>query len=105
MSKQSDFINRIAPAAQRVSQQTGIPASVIMAQAALESGWGTSQLSAKYNNFFGVKGQGVALPSPEYENGMPKVRVSSFKVYNSIDESLLDYAKTLQKDRYKKAFM
>lgn len=104
MSIQSDFINRIAPAAQRVSAQTGVPASVIISQAALESRWGQSDLSKKYNNYFGVKGKGVALPTYEYRNGVPKVEYAQFKTYNSLDESLLDYAKTLRNDRYKNAF-
>lgn len=55
MSQQTTFINRLAPHAQASQRRTGIPASVTMAQAILESGWGRSGLAKEANNFFGIK--------------------------------------------------
>lgn len=50
-------------AAQLSQRKYGVPASVTLAQAILESGWGSSQLARRCNNFFGVK----ALPGQAYE--------------------------------------
>lgn len=51
--KKKNFINMIAPAAIKVMQETKIPASVIIAQALLETGWGSSKVFARANNLFG----------------------------------------------------
>ena len=51
----SDFINRYAPHAMEQQIKYGIPASVILAQMAIESSWGTSALARNDNNFFGIK--------------------------------------------------
>jgi flagellum-specific peptidoglycan hydrolase FlgJ len=53
--KPADFIAAIAPAAQQLMKTAGIPASVTIAQAALESGWGASGLAIQACNLFGVK--------------------------------------------------
>ncbi|HWQ03458.1 MAG TPA: glucosaminidase domain-containing protein [Candidatus Nitrosotenuis sp.] len=49
------WIEAVAPAAQAAAAQFGFPASVAIAQAALESGWGESSLAAEAFNFFGIK--------------------------------------------------
>ncbi|MEI7954415.1 MAG: glucosaminidase domain-containing protein [Verrucomicrobiota bacterium] len=51
----SDFIAAVAPAAQSSAAKTRIPASFTVAEAALESGWGSSRLAAEGFNLFGVK--------------------------------------------------
>ena len=56
------FIARLAPEAQSLQAQYGVKASISIAQAALESDWGRSELAAKYNNFFGVKAS-AGMPS------------------------------------------
>ena len=53
--KPGDFIKAIGPAAQASSQTTHIPASFTIAEGALESGWGASQLALQGFNLFGVK--------------------------------------------------
>jgi len=53
--QRSEFIARIAPAAQRSQKKNGVPASIILAQAILESAWGQSSLTARHNNYFGIK--------------------------------------------------
>ncbi|SCB88674.1 glycoside hydrolase family 73 protein [Weissella bombi] len=93
------FIKKIAPEAQQLEQEYGILSSISIAQAALESNWGDSELSKKYNNFFGVKavsGQpSVSLATKEYENNQWVTVDASFRVYDSWQTSMLDHAKLL----------
>ena len=69
----SDFIADIAPAAQQMQANYGVHASISIAQAILESDWGESELSAVYNNLYGMKGDNpentVRLMTSEYYNG------------------------------------
>ena len=51
----SEFINRYAPYAMEQQIKYGIPSSVILAQMAVESTWGSSDLARNDNNFFGIK--------------------------------------------------
>jgi hypothetical protein len=62
VAQQTNFVNSFLPLAQQQSVATGIPASFILGQAALESGWGTSQAAQTQNNFFGISmgGSGIA---------------------------------------------
>lgn len=55
MSKQLDFIKRFTPIAKEVSAKYRIPYGALIAQAALETGWGTSEVCLKANNYFGTK--------------------------------------------------
>lgn len=50
-----DFINLIGPSARASAKATCVPASFTVAEAALESGWGSSQLATQGKNLFGVK--------------------------------------------------
>lgn len=101
------FIQSIARHAQEIEETTGIPASVTIAQAIIESGWGKSLLS-EANNFFGIKGRGpagsISVNVYEYINGQ-RVRVNShFRKYNSLIESFQDHARVISESpRYKKA--
>lgn len=104
----AEFLQRYYVHAKASMNKTGVPASVILAQAALESNWGRSGLAVKYKNFFGIKGKGTAgtanLPSGEFENGQDVVRVSGFRVYNTVEESFTDHARLLSTaTRYQKA--
>lgn len=58
MTKQ-EFVQQAHAAALRSSEQSGMPAMVTVAQAALESNWGQSKLSQEANNFFGIKAHGT----------------------------------------------
>ena len=53
--EQARFLATAAPLARRGMSQYGVPASVTMAQAILESGWGASALSVDHRNYFGIK--------------------------------------------------
>jgi len=59
-SVQQAFIRKVAPGAVAAQERYGVPAAVIIAQAIEESNWGESELAAKYNNLFGLKGTGSA---------------------------------------------
>jgi hypothetical protein len=75
----AEFLKKAMPLAQQVAAQTGLDPRVIVAQAALESGWGKH---APGQNFFGVGGAG------------------NLRTYGSMEESFQDYAKVIQNKRY-----
>ena len=94
------FLKEIAPVAQSLQREYGILASISMAQAALESNYGLSQLSAEYNNLFGVKTElddpeGVNLPTLEFIDGEMIEMEDRFKVYPSWAESMRAHAELL----------
>lgn len=92
----SDFIADIAPAAQQMQANYGVHASISIAQAILESDWGESDLSAVYNNLYGMKGDNpentVRLMTSEYYNGEWVTIQANFRVYDSWAESVQDHA-------------
>ncbi len=94
----TQFLRNIIPAAQNVARGKDIYASVMIAQAALESGWGTSALSKAPNfNLFGVKGsyngQSVNMQTLEDSGGQNYYSIQAdFRKYPSYQESLEDYA-------------
>lgn len=86
------FLNEIKQGCMSLWKLYGILPSVAGAQAALESGWGTSSLASKYNNLFGIKGAGVSLPTTEFYDGKTPVGiVDNFRVYPNWNTSILDY--------------
>ena len=99
------FVSRMLPAAQRASQASGVPAQLIMAQAALESGWGKREIRAKDGttsfNVFGIKadkswkGPVVKATTTEFVNGAAQKTQAWFRAYGSYDESFADYARFL----------
>lgn len=86
------FIAQIVPAAQKEQQQYGVLASITLAQAALESDWGQSELSQKYYNLFGIKSgstdQGALMTTQEYVNGQWITVQARFAIYSNWDESI-----------------
>ena len=94
------FLNTIGPVAQQVAQENGIYASVMIAQAALESGWGNSALSTQGHNLFGVKWNGtgnyVTMPTQEYYGGQWHTINAKFQSYNSYYDSLTGYAQLIK---------
>lgn len=106
ISPQQAFFDRILPQALETQALTGIPASVTMAQAALESGWGKH---APGNNFFGIKGRGPAgsqkLSTREFINGRWQKTLATFRRYHDPLESFLDHAQVISEGRYLKHAM
>jgi peptidoglycan hydrolase FlgJ len=99
------FVSRLLPAAQRASEASGVPAQLIMAQAALESGWGKREIRLEDGgtsfNVFGIKadkswkGPVAEVTTTEYVNGTPQKTRAAFRAYGSYDEAFADYAKFL----------
>ena len=100
-SSQQQFINQIAPHAQSVANANDLYASVMMAQAILESAWGKSTLAQAPNyNLFGIKGsyngQTVYMNTLEFLNGQWVTKNEPFRRYPSFAESFMDNARTLR---------
>ena len=99
------FIERLLPDAEAVSRDTGIPARFLIGHAALESGWGRAEIrtadGAPSHNLFGIKagagwnGRRVEVLTTEYSGGVAEKKVQSFRVYDSYQDSLRDYANLL----------
>jgi flagellum-specific peptidoglycan hydrolase FlgJ len=103
------FIHEIAPGAVASQRRYGVPASVTIAQAILESGWGQSQLATKDHNLFGIKGTGPAgsdpLPTLEYQGGQQATQASAFRVYSNATQSIEDHGKHLATSPYYRTTM
>lgn len=101
------FIARMAAALAGMNDIGGFFRSVIIAQAAIESNWGRSSLSAKYNNYFGIKagkswkGKTVNMKTGEVLDGKQVTVSSNFRVYDSLAESISDRNRLLRTPRYK----
>ena len=107
------FIDRMWPHAVEAAKATGLPAHFIIGQAALESGWGSREIKgaggANSHNLFGVKagrswdGDGAAIKTTEYINGVKQKVVDKFRSYANYGEAFMDYANMLKNNpRYSK---
>lgn len=105
------FVSRMAPAAQKVAQETGLPAALILSQAALESGWGKREIKhedgSTSHNLFGIKatsawqGKVAEVMTTEYVDGQAQKQVAAFRAYDSYQDSFRDYARLLStSERY-----
>ncbi|HEI9937132.1 TPA: LysM peptidoglycan-binding domain-containing protein [Enterococcus faecium] len=95
------FITEIATYAQPIAQANDLYASVMIAQAVVESGWGSSALSqAPYYNLFGIKGsyqgQTVYMDTLEFLNNQWVNKKEPFRQYPSFAESFNDNAYVLR---------
>jgi flagellum-specific peptidoglycan hydrolase FlgJ len=104
----NDFIAAIGPAAQSSQKTTGVPASVTVAQAILESDWGRSALTRRADNLFGIKALGnatgpagvVTLATWEHTPDGSDVLVQSpFKAYYTLEQSIDDHGKFFTNNR------
>jgi hypothetical protein len=103
----SEFIDAVGPAAQRSFRSTGVPASVTVAQAILESDWGRSRLSRQGNNLFGIKALGsvtgpagvVTLATWEHVGGRDVVVQAPFKAYFTLEQSIDDHGTFFTRNR------
>ncbi|CUJ79288.1 flagellar assembly peptidoglycan hydrolase FlgJ [Achromobacter xylosoxidans] len=100
-----NFVSKMSRAATLASQQSGVPARLIMGQAALESGWGQREIKHEDGrtsyNLFGIKagpswkGRVVNVLTTEYEGGVAKKVTQPFRAYSSYEESFADYARLI----------
>ncbi|MGR3184132.1 flagellar assembly peptidoglycan hydrolase FlgJ [Enterobacter cancerogenus] len=103
-----DFLAQLSLPARLASQQSGVPHHLILAQAALESGWGQRQIRKENGepsfNIFGVKatsswkGPTTEITTTEYENGAAVKVKAKFRVYSSYLEALSDYVGLLSRN-------
>jgi flagellar protein FlgJ len=98
----------LAQAAQDCQRKTGIPASITLAQAALESNWGARAIG---NNLFGIKGDRswtgptVSFKTTEHLSGQDVKLVDRFRAYPSWLDSMVDHARfLLAQPRYARCF-
>lgn len=98
------FIEKMLPHAQQAERETGVPASFIVGQAALESGWGKGEIrnadgSGSFNLFgikaTGWKGASAEVMTTEYEGGEAVRQRAKFRSYGSYAEAFSDYARML----------
>ena len=96
-----EFIQTMRPHAERAAKEIGVDPDLLIAQAALETGWGKKVIrnsdGSNSHNLFGIKasrawkGDSVNVGSLEYRNGVAKKEVSAFRSYPSFTESFKDY--------------
>lgn len=94
------FINKWAPVAQRVGRKCGVPASIILAQALLESNSGVSALAQLNNNYFGHKCFSRTCGKGHCSNYTDDTHKDFFVVYRSAEASFTAHAKKISEGRY-----
>lgn len=109
MSKQTEFIERVAPLAVMAQVATGIPASVTIAQAILETGWGSSVPEGS-SNYFGIKsgknwkGETITFVThEEHADGVWRPQTDTFRKYSSDEEAFLDHGALFYNGMYEAA--
>ena len=93
------FLADLAPIAKEVASELGIDPRIVMAQAVLETGWGSK---VKGNNYFGIKVKGQEVTTHEEVDGLMVKLKDEFRTYDSLENSVKDYGKFLKANkRYK----
>ncbi len=108
-----EFVTRLRPYAENAAHELGVDANILLAQAALETGWGKSIISDKNKssfNLFNIKadkswqGAQVNTSTVEYNNGVAKKEMAGFRAYSSFQDSFNDYVKFINSNpRYANA--
>jgi peptidoglycan hydrolase FlgJ len=109
-----EFMETMLPMAEKAAAKLGVDPTYLVAQAALETGWGKSIIKqsdgSSSHNLFGIKthntwsGDSARVTTTEYENGKPVKQAASFRGYESFAHSFDDYVSFLQSNgRYEKA--
>lgn len=104
-SRARAFVDKVWPQAVEASKATGIPARFLVAQAALETGWGKHELKnadgTPSYNLFNIKagrswtGATVSTSTTEHRNGQATTESARFRAYGSYAESFRDYARLI----------
>jgi len=109
-----DFVSALTEPAKAVQEKIGVPFQVVIAQAALETGWGQKiikdQQGGSSNNLFNIKadnrwaGEQVQKDTLEFELGAMVKKSAPFRAYQSLEASFNDYVDFLSgNDRYQDA--
>ena len=98
MDKKINFLHTCREAAAEAEKLFGMNARIILAQGALESGWGTSMLATEHHNFFGLMGYGA---SNAYWHGQRATFETAygthhFRHYEATHLSFLDFARLIR---------
>jgi peptidoglycan hydrolase-like protein with peptidoglycan-binding domain len=102
-----EFINLVKGGALKGYADFRILPSLTIAQAILESSWGSSQLAVRAKNLFGIKafsnwrGERIQLPTTEWYGDKKHIINGDFRAYDSFNESIEDHNKLLDNARYK----
>lgn len=101
------FVTSMKPYAEKAAQALGIDSSLLLAQAALETGWGQKVVNnsrGSSNNLFNIKadrswsGDKVSTQTLEYHQGVPVKENAAFRSYANYEESFNDYVSFLNKN-------
>ncbi|QRN04167.1 flagellar assembly peptidoglycan hydrolase FlgJ [Legionella sp. MW5194] len=109
-----EFVKSIWPYAQQAASMLGLDPKLLVAQAALETGWGQyvtrDEDGSSSNNFFNIKSTGkqqneaVEVKTTEYVADIPVRTKASFKKYSSVENSFADYVSLIKDNsRYEQA--
>lgn len=104
-----EFVSALLPLAEEVAGELGVDPKVLLAQAALETGWGRFIIEGSHN-LFNIKadsrwgGERVSVSTLEYRNGVAQREMASFRAYSDYRESFRDYVEFLRNNpRYSQA--
>lgn len=86
-SQTNSYVNKHNELAQNLSVEFGIPKSIILSIAIVESGAGSSKIAKKLNNHFGIKGKN-------------NVSWSRFKQYSSVEDSFRDFCVKISSKKF-----
>lgn len=103
---QEQFIRRLWPHAEKAGSDLGVEPQALVAQAALETGWGQHIVhdtqGKSSNNLFGIKadrawqGPSMSVRTLEYEGGITVSKRAAFRAYDTLEESFNDYVSFLR---------
>lgn len=104
------FVRELLPLARRIADDSGIDPRLMVAQAALETGWGKHMIegSQPSYNLFGIKadsrwqGDAVTITTTEFREGVPMKEQAAFRAYPDYEASFRDYVSFLESNpRYR----
>lgn len=113
-ANQAEFVEQLYPHAKQAADKAGIAPEALLAQAALETGWGQRMVpgskQGSSNNLFNIKadqrwpGDKAHVMTLEYRDGVAKKEQAAFRVYDSVQQSFDDFVQFLQEHpRYQQA--
>ena len=96
-----DFVTQLYPLAEHHAKVLGMDPKALIAQAAVETGWGQHMIHTAAGdnafNLFGIKadnrwqGDKATVPTLEYDAGIARQQQAQFRAYNSLDQAMQDY--------------
>jgi peptidoglycan hydrolase FlgJ len=102
---QQDFVDALMPLAEKAAAKLGVEPRELIAQAALETGWGKKMITGEQgkpsHNLFGIKagtswqGDSASVNTLEYRDGAMQRERSQFRAYDSFEDSFDDYVQLL----------